>query len=327
MFRKLIAIAGNTFVETTRQPIYGILMWVAALWIGVASPTLAGFTLEAGNDIKIMMDVSLATLMLYGLLASVFSATSVISREIESHTVLTVVSKPVSRPIFLLGKYLGVTGAVLIGSYLLTLVLFMTVRHGTMETAADKFDQPVLVFGLAAILISLVAATFGNYVYGWNFVTTLTAWVVPLGTIALALVLLISPDWQAQSPGTDFGDCQLLYAALTTFCGVLILAAFAVALATRFSLVVTLMFCAGIFLLGLLSDYYLGQPALAGAGPLYSLLYAAVPNFQFFWLGDPLTQELTVPIGHVLRVAGYSALYALAVVALGAALFQTREVG
>ncbi len=327
MFRKLIAIAGNTFVETTRQPIYGILMWVAALWIGVASPTLAAFTLEAGNDIKIMMDVSLATLMLYGLLASVFSATSVISREIESHTVLTVVSKPVSRPVFLFGKYLGVTGAVLIGCYLLTLVLFMTVRHGTMETVADKFDQPVLFFGLAAILISLVAATFGNFVYGWNFITTLTAWVIPLGTIALVLVLFISPDWQTQPPGTDFGDCQLLYAALTTFCGVLILTAFAVALATRFSLVVTLMLCAGVFLLGLLSDYYLGQPALAGTGPLYSLLYAAVPNFQFFWLGDPLTQELTVSFTHVLRVAGYAALYALAVVALGAALFQTREVG
>ena len=326
MFQQLLAIAGNTFVETTRQPIYAILLWASAFWIGLISPAMAAFTLEADNDIKVMMDVSLATLMLYGLLAAVFSASSVISREIESHTVLTVIAKPVSRPTFLLGKYAGVCGAVLVGYYLLTIVLFMTVRNGTMETAADHWDQPVLVFGLSALGISLVAALFGNIVYGWNFSTTLTGWVVPLGSLALLLTLFVDGEWHTQSPGTDFGDFQLVYAAITTFCGVMILTAFAVALATRFSLVMTLIFCAGIFVLGLLSDHYLGRPARAGEGPLYDILYAAVPNFQYFWLGDPITQEKTIPGSHVALVAGYAGMYSLAILGLGTALFQTREV-
>jgi ABC-2 type transport system permease protein len=325
--QKLLAITRNTFVETTRQPIYSVLLWVAAFWIGFVSPALAGYTLEIGNDKKVMIDVSLATLLLYGLLASVFSATSVITREIESHTVLTVISKPVSRPLFLLGKYLGVTGAVLVGYYFLSLVLLMTVRHGTMETASDKFDQPVLVFGLSAVAIGLIVAAFGNYIYGWHFTSTLTAWVVPLLTVALVLVLFIGPKWQVQSPATDFGDFQLIYAAISVFCGVLILTAFAVALSTRFSLVVTLILCAAIFLLGLLSDYYFGGPALAGRGPFYSVLYGVVPNFQYFWLGDPITQQLTIPARQVAAVAGYACLYALAVLALGVSLFQTREVG
>jgi ABC-2 type transport system permease protein len=325
--QKLLAITWNTFVETTRQPIFSILLWVAAFWIGFVSPALAGFTLEMGNDKKVMIDVSLATLLLYGLLASVFSATGVITREIESHTVLTVISKPVSRPLFLLGKYLGVTGAVLVGYYLLSLVLLMTARHGTMETASDQFDGPVLVFGLVAVGISLVVAGFGNYIYGWHFTSTLTGWVVPLLTLALGLILFIDPKWQVQSPAKDFGDFQLIYAEIAAFCGVLILTAFAVALATRFSLVVTLIFCAAIFMLGLLSDYYFGGPALAGRGPLYSLLYGAVPNFQYFWLGDPITQQLTIPGGQVLAVAGYACVYSLGVLALGVSLFQTREVG
>ena len=325
MFQKLISIASNTFIETARQPIYSILMWVAAFWIGFVSPSLAAFTLDSGSDMKIMMDVSLATLLLYGLLASVFSASSVITREIESHTVLTVISKPVSRPIFLLGKYLGVTGAVLVGYYFLMIVMFMAARHGVMESASDKFDQPVLIFGLAAVVISLGAATFGNYVYGWNFCTAVVAWLIPLASLAMILVLLFNPQWKFQSPLTDFGDGQLLFASITTFCGVLILTAFAVALATRFSLVMTLMLCAGIFMLGLLSDYYIGQRV--SEGPLYQILYAAVPNFQFFWLGDPLTQELIVPGRQVALVAGYAGLYSLAVLALGVVLFQTREVG
>jgi len=325
MLGRLTHIAANTFVETVRQPIYAILLWVAAFWIGFVSPSLAAFTLEGGNDRKIMIDVSLATLLLYGLLTSVFSATGVISREIESHTVLTVVSKPVSRTTFLLGKYCGVTGAVLLGYYFLCIVLLLAARHGVMETASDKFDLPVLVFGLGAVLVSLLVAAFGNYAYKWHFATTQIGWTVALGTIALVLVLVVSPQWKLQPPWTDFGDCQLLYATIATFGGVLILTAFAVALATRFSLIVTLLLCAGVYILGLLSDYYLGQRV--EEGPLYRLLYAALPNFQFFWLGDPLTQELTIPGQHVAMLIGYAFVYALAVLALGVALFQTREVG
>ena len=116
MFAKLLAIIRNTFVETIRQPIFSILMWVAAGML-VLNPSLAGFSLEnSEGDIKIVQDVGLATLLLYGLLAAVFSASSVITREIESQTVLTVVSKPVSRPLFLAGKYFGVCGAVLVAT-------------------------------------------------------------------------------------------------------------------------------------------------------------------------------------------------------------------
>jgi len=325
MSGKLLSIARNTLIETLRQPIYGVLLWVTAGALTL-NPSLAAFSLESGGDVKIAKDVGLATLLLYGLLASVFSAASVITREIEAHTVLTVVSKPVSRATFLLGKYLGVCGAVLIGYYILSLILFMTVRHGTMETAADRYDQPVLIFSGLALLISLAAATFGNYVYGWHFSMSLTAWVVPLGSVAMLLVLLISPRWQFQSIGTDFGNLQLVYAVLLCFCGVLILTAFAVALATRFSQVVTLLLCAGVYVLGLLSNYLLGRPAESGGPQLFRFLYALVPNFQFFWAGDALTQEQTIPLALVGQVAVYAVTYACAVLAVGVALFQTREV-
>ncbi len=326
MFGKLIAIARTTFIETIRQPIFGVLMWVAAGLL-IFNPSLAAFSLESEGDNKILLDVGLATLLLYGLLASAFSATNVITREIESFTVMTVVSKPVSRPLFLVGKYLGVCAAVLVGYYLLTLVFFMTIRHGVMMTAADHLDQPVILFSSLAILISLIAAGFGNYIYGWHFPTALTAWVVPAGTIALILVLLISKDWQFQSPTTDFGDMQAVYATAMTFCGVLILAAFAVALATRFNQALTLLLCATVYLVGLLSDYYIGRPAAEGAAWIFTVLYAIVPNFQFFWAGDALTQEQIIPLSQVAQVAAYATLYSLGVLGVGVALFETREVG
>lgn len=327
MFAKLAAIAKNTFIETIRQPVYGVLMWVVAGLL-VFNPSVAAFSLSSNEgDIKIVKDVGLATLLLYGLLASVFSATSVITREIESFTVMTVVSKPVSRTVFLFGKYLGVCGAVLVGYYFLSLVFFLTVRHGTLSTAADHYDQPVLIFAGAAVLVSLVAATFGNFVYGWHFPAALTAWVVPLLSLAMLGVLFVSKKWEIQPPGKDFGDLQLLYAVTMSFCGVLILAAFAVAFSTRLSQVLTLLMCGGIYVLGLLADHYLGRPATAGSAWLYSVLYAAVPNFQFFWAGDALSQERVIPMTQVGHVAAYAALYASGVLGLATALFETREVG
>lgn len=326
MLTKLFTIAKTTCLETIRQPVYGVLLWVG-VGLLVLNPSLAAFSLESGGDIKIAIDVGLATLLLYGLLASVFSATSVITREIEAQTVLTVVSKPVNRATFLTGKYLGVCVAVLIGYYFLTHILLMTVRHGTMETAADKWDQPVLIFSIIALAASLLAAGFSNFVYGWHFPTTLLAFVVPLMSVALLLVLLISPDWEFQSIGTDFGDMQMVYALTMCFGGVLILTAFAVALATRFSQVVTLLLCAGVYMVGLLSDHYLGRPATETTTILYDVLYAAVPNFQFFWAGDAITQEQIIPATQVGHVVAYAGAYSLGVLALGIALFETREVG
>jgi ABC-2 type transport system permease protein len=331
MGNKLYAIAANTFLETIRQPIYGILMWVAAGLL-VLNPSIAAFSLERGGDTKMMVDVAMSTLLLYGLFASVFSATSVITREIESYTVLTVVSKPVSRPVFFVGKFLGVMLAMLVAYYFLSLVFMMTVRHGVLEYSSDKVDQPVVILGTAAIAVSLIAATFCNYVYGWHFLATLTAWVLPLGTVAVVTTLFFDKEWNPQSPLTHFGYKEAIaphdvyFAIALIFSAVMILTAFAVTLSTRFSQVVTLVLCSGVFVLGLLSDYYFGSPeaqsTLAG-----QIGYRLLPNFQFHWLGDAITQQLKIPAAYVARVALYSAAYTLAILSLGAALFQTREVG
>jgi ABC-2 type transport system permease protein len=325
MLDRFLAIAVNTFHETIRQPIFNILMWVAIFWVAFVSPSLAAFTLSIGDDIKIMKDVGLATLLLYGLLAAVFSASSVITREIESQTVLTVVSKPVSRPVFITGKYVGVSLAMLLAFLTVSIAFFLAVRHGTMDTAADQFDLPVWTFGGGAIAIALVVATFGNYFYGWNFLSALFFGLLIGAAVALGLVLFIDENWAFQAPWTDFGDLQLLYAVILIFSGVLVLTSFAIAFSTRFGQLVTLLLSAGVLMVGLLSDWMFGQ--VQDQALLFDLLYRVVPNFQFFWVGDLLTQEQEIPVTMVTRVVGYAGLYTLGVLGLGVALFETREVG
>jgi len=325
MFVKLLAIMGNTFAETVRQPIFGVLTWTAAGLLAI-NPALSAFSLESGGDNKIMKDVAVSTLLLYGLMAAVFSATSVITREIESFTVLTVVSKPVGRPLFIIGKYLGVLGALAVGYYFLCLVFFITLQNGVMESTADKFDQPVLTFSVVALAASLVAAGFGNFNYGWHFSTALLAWVIPLGSVATVATFLFDREWRFDPTFLpDGGSLTSVYAVVLAFLAVVILTAFAVAISTRFSQVATLVLCCGVYLVGLMSDGCFARHVEEGLQ--YRVAATVLPNFQFFWLGDAITQELHVAREHVLRVAGYALLYSSAVVALGISLFQTREVG
>ncbi|MBN2445863.1 MAG: hypothetical protein JXO22_04015, partial [Phycisphaerae bacterium] len=236
--------------------------------------------------------------------------------------------------LFIFGKYVGVMIATLVGFYMVAVIFILAARHGTIETVSDPYDQPVWVFGLSALGLSLLVAGFGNFFYGWNFFTSLTFWAVPLLTIALAIVLCVSPDWELQHPfmATDPDRAerlhlllQLLYAIIMMFGAALILTAFAVALSTRFSQIVTLMLCAGIMMLGLLSDYYFGTRQ--DGGLIFQMLYGLVPNFQVFWVGDAITQEQEIPWAIVTETAGYACCYSLAILALGVALFQTREVG
>lgn len=327
MLTKIYAIAYHTFIEVIRQPIYNILLWVAAFWLAFFNPALAAYSLDIGNDIKIAKDVGMSTLLLVGLLLSVFSATGVITREIETRSILTVISKPVSRLTFLLGKYLGVAAAVFIAYYFLCVIMYITFRQGIFEMASDKWDGPVVTFSLLALGISLAAGIFANYVYGWNFFATLLAWVVPLASIALVLIFSVSKEWAVQSPAVDWEKIRLeemTKALIAIFCGVMLLTAFAIAFSTRFSQTMTLMVCFGVFLIGLLSDFYFGR--FAQTELVFDVAYRIVPNFQFHWLGDALAQDLQISMQQIWLIAGYSALYALGILSLGVSMFETREI-
>src|SRR5690606_27955164 len=96
------------------------------------------------DDNKLLVDMGLSTLALAGLLLAAFTATGVLSNEIENKTVLTTISKPVSRPMFVLGKFAGVAAALVLAYATLAIIFLLTVRHKVMMTASDRFDMPVI---------------------------------------------------------------------------------------------------------------------------------------------------------------------------------------
>lgn len=321
MFQQILTIGRNTFTESIRQPIFVVLTLVATLML-ILNPQLAAYTLD--DDNKLLVDLGLSTLFIAGLLLAAFTATGVLSAEVENKTVLTVVSKPVARPIFVIGKYLGVSTAIGLAYWTLMLIFLMTVRHKVMQTASDKFDMPVIVFSLLAGLGALGFATLANYFYHWVFTSTFMQTLFTLMTFAWLLVLVIGKSWEFQSPATEI-DGQLMIGLLLIFMAVMLLGAVAIAASTRLGQIMTLLVCIGVFLFGLICDYLLGS--WADRSTIVAVLYRCAPNLQFLWPADALTQENDFTLSYVGIVMAYTVLMIGALLSLAISLFQTREVG
>ncbi len=322
MFTKLWAIIRNCYTETIRQPLYGVLLLVAIGFL-VFNVSIAAYTFD--DDNKMLKDISLSTLLLTGLFLAAFSAAGVLSREIENKTVLTVVSKPVGRPLFLLGKFVGLAAALATAFYILGIVFLLTMRHKVMERASQDFDLPVILFGTAALGVTLFVAGFCNYLYDMHFSSTSMAVGLPLMTLAFGLVALINPNWEIQSFGKDFIDGQLVGAMVLVFAMVLILTAVAVAASTRLGQIMTLTVCSALLLLGLCSDALFGDSR--DTSVFARVAYWVTPNLSFLWVTDALTQDNPITAGYVLLTFQYAMLIVLAALGVGVALFQKREVG
>jgi ABC-type transport system involved in multi-copper enzyme maturation permease subunit len=98
-------IARATTKEAIRQPLFVLLLFLGLLLI-VVNTFLPFFSL--GEDIKMLKECGLATIQISGLLIAIWTASTSIASEIEGKTAMTLLSKPITRRQFVLGKYIGI---------------------------------------------------------------------------------------------------------------------------------------------------------------------------------------------------------------------------
>ncbi len=297
MLLPALPIARTTFIEALRQPIFMVLILLGGLGI-LLSTWSTGYSMgfseaaEVSADNRQLLDINMATVFVTGVLMAGFIATSSMSREIENKTVLTIVSKPIGRPVVVLGKYIGVTGAVMVGVLILSIFLFLSLRHKVMSTAADDPDWPVIIFSVAGLLIAAFAGVWGNFFYGWSFPQTVSLWLLPLQLVAFGLTLFINKKWALQPIATDLKP-QTTLACLCLIFSMPVLCAIAVAASTRLGQVMTIVLCFGVFVLGLLSTVFIGRHAYTNT-PL-SMIGEARPTAEMY--------RSFADTGHVYEVA------------------------
>jgi len=306
-------------MELIRQPIFLLLMTGSVLFeIFLAVPYYFAF----GDEMKLVKTSALAVMLLTGLFGAVLSASASLAREIRSGTALTVLSKPVGRAQFLFAKFAGLAGALTVLAY----VNFIGVLLASWLAfdAYGKTDISAIGIFVGAIALAYALAGCSNFFLRRPFVSDAVFGVVIMSTLATFIILQFTS--QMQSLGQQAAvDWRLLPAGILILFALWILAALALACSTRFDTIPTLAICSAIFLVGLMSDYFFGLPAAKGSW-WASTLYTVVPNWQLFWLADALeTGKNTFQWAYVGKALGYATCYVGAALAVGAALFEERE--
>jgi len=123
---KMAAVALSTAKSDIAQPLYAILMagGICALLVFVFIPYNT-----FGDDIKQLKDSGLSLILVLCILQSVWAASSSVAEEVEGKTALTVLSKPVSRRDFILGKFLGISWSTGLMATIFGVLLLVTVAY------------------------------------------------------------------------------------------------------------------------------------------------------------------------------------------------------
>ncbi len=101
---RILAIARNAFREAVRDRIlYNLVLFVLLLTIGAV---FLG-ELSAAQEAKIIVDMGLSAMLVFGAFIAIFIGVGLVYKEIERRTLYAIFSKPVGRTEFLLGKYFG----------------------------------------------------------------------------------------------------------------------------------------------------------------------------------------------------------------------------
>ncbi len=156
---KIRAIAFNTFKEAIRDRILYLLLFFAAVCI-IFSRVLA--LLAVGDRVKIITDVGLAALSLFGVLMAILIGTGLVYKEIDKRTIYTLLAKPIQRYQFLLGKYLGLLLTLAVMLVLMTLI-FLGLLFLHHYPVGGTFFMAILFIFVELCLITAVAMLFSCF--------------------------------------------------------------------------------------------------------------------------------------------------------------------
>lgn len=315
--RQFIAIARLTALEALRQPL-AFLLFSTSLLLITLLPLVLSHTL--GESEKFVRDGALAFMWLTGLILGAHLACVALADEIRRGTVAAILSKPVGRTVFFLGKFAGIAWVLLLFAAGLAMAVVLATR-----TAAEPFfvDRWAVVPLGSALLAAFAAGGLINFVRRRPFTSSAFLSLFLLLTAVFLLVGFVDRQGRP-APFGAFYDFRLLQVGGLIALGILVLSALSVSLATRLRTMATLALCAGIFLLGLLSDYAFGR--FADQALWARVGYMLLPNWQHFWVVDALAGEGPLPGVYLALAAAYALLYMAGILTFGVLAFQRMEV-
>ena len=160
--QRTVAIARNTFREAVRDRVlYNLVLFVLLL---IAGAIFLG-ELSAGQDAKIIVDLGLSAMLLFGVFIAIFVGVGLVYKEIERRTLYAILSKPIGRGQFLLGKYLGLCLTLLVNVLIMGVgvSLALIYVHRGWDPLAFKIWPAILLIYVELMIVTGVALLFSTF--------------------------------------------------------------------------------------------------------------------------------------------------------------------
>jgi ABC-type transport system involved in multi-copper enzyme maturation permease subunit len=284
-FTRAGTIARATTKEAVRQPVF-LLLSALAIVVIFANYYVPFFSL--GEDTKMFIDCGLATMLICALLLSVWTASMSVADEIEGKTAMTLLSKPITRRQFIVGKYVGITQA--------SLIMIVVVGATFFAATYFKFGYDKKESGAEPPPYYVQTTIAGKPVY--------------------------APEPERLSVASN-----TLPALSLIFMEVAVMTAVSVAISTRLPMLVNLVTCFAIFVVGHLTPV-LVQSTFKDIAPvklMAQVLATVLPALENFNMSAAVATGASVPNDYLGICAGYCAAYAVAAVLLAFILFEDRD--
>lgn len=179
----ILAIAFNTFKEAVRNRILYIILLFALIMIG-SSGVISELTIAEKG--KIIRDLGFTAINLFGVAIAIFVGVSLVYNELEKRTIYTIVSKPIDRWQFLLGKFLGLLMTIYINVVIMTFFFMFMLHYESRATEEGMLIGHVAVsFGRSAVNLFLWDA----YAPTQSVMAVIMATCIELGIVTAFAVL------------------------------------------------------------------------------------------------------------------------------------------
>jgi ABC-type transport system involved in multi-copper enzyme maturation permease subunit len=160
--KRVSAIASNTFREAVRDRVlYNLILFAVLI---VASALLFG-QISLGIEKIILINLGLSAVSIFGLVIAIFIGIQLVSKEIEKRTLYTVLARPVRRWEFIVGKFFGLAGTLVVNTFFMAIGFFgalLYLAHKFQRSDASLFAALYFIILQFVILVAL-ALLFSSF--------------------------------------------------------------------------------------------------------------------------------------------------------------------
>ncbi len=305
---RVLAITLNTYREAVRAR---ILIGIFGLALATSAYSVVVAELSLHNEARVVADLGAASMSLYAIVVAVVLGSTSLHRELEYKTVFPILSRPIRRWEYLVGKYLGA---------LLTVTVFIAVDSAVILAllALEVGQPPWKVGALALLMLIALAVLLVRARYTRVFVA-----------IPWAIAAVVAA-WLVAAPALE--ERQLVTAsAVLSVCEVAIVAALATLFASFSSPFLTAVLTAWVFVIGRSADTLAHLPSKvfgSGASATGRFLAHLFPNLHTY--APPrsllLGEVAGAPVWPYVGMAALHAIfYGSGLLAAGALAFDRRD--